>query len=139
MHKIQAKEFTLEDFSCEHLMTKNNSQIEDYVPVIFKTDENDKLKELFVSKAFLNLTIMALNTYREKFLETKDKKYWWQMIQLLPSSYNQKRTITLNYQVLRAMYFARRHHKLDEWRDFCNWIESLPYAKELICYEKEKK
>ena len=105
MHKIQAKEFTLDDFSCEHLM-----------------DE---------SLYNLSSTIGILNLCRDKFNETKDKKYWWQMIQLLPSSYNQKRTIQLNYQVLKSMYHARKNHKLDEWHDFCAWCESLPYFCEL--------
>jgi hypothetical protein len=75
------------------------------------------------------MTIDVLNGYRSKFLETKEKKYWWQMIQLLPSSYNQRRTVQLNYAVLKAMYHARKHHKLDEWREFCQWIESLPYSE----------
>ena len=118
MHKIHAKEFTLDDFSHEHLIST--------------------MGETYEAVDVLEEVITALNNNRANFLETKDKIYWWQMIQLLPSSYNQKRTITLNYQVLRAMYFARRHHKLDEWHDFCNWIETLPYAKELICYEKKK-
>ena len=73
--------------------------------------------------------ISALNVAREKFLETKDKKYWWQMIQLLPSSYNQKRTVMLNYEVLAGIYPMRKNHKLDEWREFCKWIESLPYSE----------
>lgn len=73
---------------------------------------------------------------RQKYLETKDKRYWRALISILPNGWMQKRTVTLNYQVLRAMYFARRHHKLQEWHDFCSWVESLPYAKELICYEK---
>jgi hypothetical protein len=75
------------------------------------------------------VTVDALNELRDKYLETKDKKYWWQMIQLLPSSYNQMRTVHLNYQVLKNMYFARRNHKLDEWHTFCEWIESLPYSE----------
>ena len=107
MHKIQAKEFTLEDFSCEHLM-----------------DE---------AKYILSSTIGILNLCREQFNETKDKKWWWQMIQLLPSSYNQKRTVKMNYQCLKNMYHARKNHKLDEWHDFCAWCESLPYFTELCC------
>ena len=110
MHKIQAKEFTLEDFSCEHL---NN----------FESDEG------------LGTIIDILNTNREKFLETKDKKYWWQMIQSLPSSYNQRRTIDLNYEVLAKQYRERKSHKLDEWREYCEWIKSLPYS-ELITLEE---
>ena len=79
--------------------------------------------------------IKALNRNREMFLETKDKKYWWQLIQLLPTSYNQRRTVLLNYQVLKAMYHARKHHKLDEWREFCQFVKTLPYS-ELITGEE---
>ena len=124
MHKIHDKEFTLDDFSCEHLI--------DYVT------EEDKFcvwyNEEYINSAkdVLEFTIEALNKYRYCYLETKDKKYWWQMIQLLPSSYNQMRTVTLNYEVLINQYFARRNHKLDEWHTYCEWIESLPYMKELI-------
>ena len=106
MHKIHAKEFTLDDFSHEHL----------YSPL------ND-----------LKPTVDLLNVYRERFLETKDKEDWWQLIQLLPSSYNQRRTWDLNYAVLRNIYHARRNHKIDEWHTLCDWIETLPYAKDLIC------
>ena len=80
----------------------------------------------------LGLTINVLNYYRNRYLKTKDKKYWWQMIQLLPSSYNQKRTLDFNYQTARAMYFARRNHKLDEWHTFTDKLLELPYGKELI-------
>lgn len=76
----------------------------------------------------LNQTIACLNVCRKKYLETKDKKYWWQMIQLLPSSYNQRRTVMLNYEVLANIYKSRRNHKLDEWHTFCDWIEGLPYS-----------
>lgn len=111
MHKIHAKEFTLDDFSHEHL-------IDGY--------EN----ELFVrSKGVLLDMVEYLNFMREIYLETKDKKYWWQMIQLLPSSYNQLRTVQLNYEVLANMYRDRKNHKLDEWREFCKWVESLPYSE----------
>ena len=111
MHKIADREFTLEDFSCEHLI--GNAQIYNgYVPT-----------------AVLECTIGALNEFRELYLKTKDKKYWWQMIQLLPSSYNQKRTVMLNYEVLANIYKARKNHKLDEWHYFCDWIESLPYSE----------
>ena len=75
------------------------------------------------------ITIDALNFYRNLYLETKDKKYWWQMIQLLPSSYNQKRTVMLNYEVLAGIYPMRKNHKLDEWREFCQWIEELPWSE----------
>ena len=106
MHKIHSKEFTLDDFSHEHLY----SPLHDLKP-----------------------TVDLLNVYRERFLETKDKEDWWQLIQLLPSSYNQRRTWDLNYAVLRNIYHARRNHKIDEWHTLCDWIETLPYAKELIC------
>lgn len=103
MHKIHAKEFVLDDFSHDHLCD--------------------------LSVADLNRTIETLNKCRQLFLDTKDKKYWWQMIQLLPSSYNQKRTVLLNYEVLSHMYHDRKDHKLDEWREFCQMIKSLPYAQ----------
>lgn len=109
MHKIHSKKFDFCDFSHE--------------------------KMSLVAKSCLENVIFCLNCARELYLETKDKKHWWDMIQLLPTSYNQRRTIKLNYEVLRNMYFARRWHKLDEWREVCKWIESLPYAKELICWE----
>lgn len=105
MHKIHAKEFTKDDFSHEHLLNGSLFQ--------------------------LRMTIELLNETRDKFLETKEKVYWWQMIQLLPSSYNQKRTVQLNYQVLKSMYFSRQNHKLDEWRTMCEWMETLPYFKEI--------
>ena len=108
MHKIHEKEFTLDDFSHEHLTSH------------FKTD--------------LECVVLSLNYARRKFLETKDKDYWWQMIQLLPSSYNQMRTVTLNYEVLLNMYRARKEHKLDEWRKFCDTIADLPYFKE-VCID----
>ena len=108
MHKIHAKEFELDDFSCEHL----------------NLDSIEMLEKL----------IRGLNEYREDFIREKNKRDWWQMIQLLPSSYNQRRTIKFNYQVLKNMYHARKAHKLDEWREFCKWCESLPYFKE-ICID----
>lgn len=117
MHKIHDKEFTLDDFSHEHLTHWSH------------------YGELCIDwLADLEDLIDDLNFAREKYLETKDKTYWWQMIQLLPSSYNQKRTVQLNYQVLKSMYFARKNHKLDEWRQFCEWIEGLPYFNE-ICID----
>ena len=111
MHKIQAKEFTLDDFSTENL--------NDY--------------------ALRNLkqTIEVLNYNRERFLKTKDKEYWWQLIQLLPSSYNQKATIMVNYEVLYNMYMWRKNHKLDDWHTFCDMIETLPYADILITLQPE--
>ena len=114
MHKIAAKEFTLEDFSHEHLMS---------------TEENGVSGEA-IALSTLQGVIMALNFYRKKYIETKIKKYWWQMIQLLPSSYNQKRTVMLNYEVLANMYKSRKNHKLDEWSEgFIQWVESLPYSE----------
>ena len=121
MHKIHAKEFTLEDFSCEHLLWSYNNMSDEDIPV----------------KVMENL-IYVLNHYRSVFLDTKDKTHWWQMIQLLPSSYNQKRTVMLNYEVLSNIYQYRREHKLDEWREFCQWIEQLPYSEIVTCNVREK-
>lgn len=111
MHKIAEKEFTLDDFSCEHLIG--------------------------IAKDDLHGTTSVLNHFRKLYLQSKDKKYWWQMIQLLPSSYNQRRTVMLNYEVLANIYKSRRNHKLDEWHTFCDLIESLPYS-ELITGKEEK-
>ena len=130
MHKIAAKEFTLEDFSHEHLksfdwdLSMNNS-----VDLCIDESGLHDGSVLYSPFGILNLTIKSLNTCRKKYLETKDKKYWWQMIQLLPSSYNQKRTVMLNYEVLANIYKSRRNHKLDEWHTFCDWVESLPYSE----------
>lgn len=118
MHKIHAKGFTLEDFSCEHL-------IDEYDVCDICTDEFDGPNN---PKNVLELIIDILNEARQLYLETKDNKYWWQMIQLLPSSYNQKRTVQLNYEVLANIYKSRKNHKLDEWHTFCDWIKSLPYS-----------
>ena len=101
MHKIQAKKFEMRDFSIEHLS----------------------------SSSLMNMIIFDLNFYRDNFNKTKDKEYWWKMIQLLPTSYNQKRTVHLNYEVLGTMYHQRRHHKLDEWVEFCDTIKTLPYSE----------
>lgn len=141
MHKIADKEFTLEDFSCEHLNT--NRVLTCYAPAEYHFSSLDLLK----------LKIDALNYWREKYLEfskideaawrsapkgdgltdesltAAKKNCWWQMIQLLPSSYNQRRTVMLNYEVLANIYKSRRNHKLDEWHTFCDWIESLPYSE----------
>ena len=111
MHKIAEKEFTLDDFSCEHLIG--------------------------IAKDDLHGTTSVLNHFRKLYLQSKDKKYWWQMIQLLPSSYNQRRTVMLNYEVLANIYKSRHNHKLDEWHTFCDLIESLPYS-ELITGKKRK-
>ena len=121
MHRIAAKEFTLDDFSHEHL-------IEYPIPDIFQTKS-----PLDVLYSIVDM----LNICREKYLETKDKTYWWQLIQLLPSSYNQCRTIQLNYEVLANIYKSRKHHKLDEWLGFCAWIETLPYPELITGGESE--
>lgn len=113
MHRIHAKEFTWDDFSTEHLIPCHECALGDIGPTLI-----------------MDSTIKALNCYRKKYLETKDKKYWWQLIQLLPSSYNQKRTYCMNYEVLANIYKSRKTHKLDEWVDFCKWIKTeLPYSE----------
>lgn len=126
MHTIHEKEFTLDDFSCEHLPISyyDGLPTEDMI----KTYPNGEMC-YYSPKGVFKMTIDMLNKSRERFLETEDKKYWWQMIQLLPSSYNQKRTIQLNYEVLANIYRWRKDHKLDEWREFCEWIERLPYSE----------
>ena len=103
MHKIHAKEFTLNDFSHEHMGGHN--------------------------KELLGMIIRYLNFFRKEFINSKEKNYWWEMIQLLPTSYNQKRTVMLNYEVLVNIYHSRKNHKLDEWHTFCDWIEKLPYSE----------
>ena len=135
MHKIADKKFMLEDFGHEHLI--------DYD--LYSCDEVDgpvidgALHVWCGGVQLLNLTINVLNYYRNKYLETKNKKYWWQMIQLLPSSYNQKRTVMLNYEVLANIHKSRRNHKLDEWHTFCDWIEELPYSELITGYEENEK
>ena len=119
MHKIHAKEFELGDFSTEHLFDEDSFGVQVYSLDVFRQ------------------IIESLNIARDAYLATKDKRYWNQMIQLLPSSYNQKRTVMLNYEVLTGIYPSRKNHKLDEWHVFCDWIEKLPYS-ELIVGEKEK-
>ena len=118
MHTIHKKEFDISDFSCEHL--------------IDETFTGEVIPEVL-----LEATIKCLNENRAHYLSTKDKKYWWQMIQLLPTSYNQKRTVMLNYEVLANIYKSRKDHKLDEWHKFCDWIKELPYS-ELITGEDQK-
>ena len=140
MHKIHEKEFTLEDFSCEHLMDWSDYEND------IRSFEPDRMCNF---KNYLLDTISALNNARDLYLLAKTKpmkeeakrdglvkKFWWQMIQLLPSSYNQKRTVMLNYEVLANIYKSRRNHKLDEWHIFCDWIENLPYS-ELITGEEK--
>lgn len=111
MHKIHDKRFEMSDFSTDHLC--------------------------YASFKCLGFTVKTLNEYRDLYLEERDKNYWWQMIQLLPSSYNQKRTIMLNYEVLAGIYPMRRNHKLDEWCEFCKWIKELPYS-EIIMFNKSE-
>lgn len=157
MHKIHSKPFTLEDFSHEHL---NDGDIDIDIPLPNNKDAWEK-KNIYIgyddetgymglavpfsesridgfyfspSKVLENFIIPVLNANREAFLKTNDKRFWWQMIQLLPSSYNQKRTIMLNYEVLVGMYKWRKNHKLDEWRELCKWIESLPYSELITEY-----
>ena len=136
MHKIQEKEFTLEDFSIEHLLTLDDPGAGfDYSCVVRDPENRNELIEgecVAASRECLELIVNVLNVFRHRYLKTKDKKYWWQMIQLLPSSYNQTRNVMMNYEVLANIYKSRKDHKLDEWREFCKWIESLPYS-ELIC------
>lgn len=115
MHKIHAKEFTLDDFSHEHLM----ANCDNHEAKIYAESAMDVLAR----------TVATLNVYRDMFLQTSDKRYWWQLIQLLPSSFNQRRTIMLNYEVLANIYKSRRNHKLDEWRELCEWIKTLPYSE----------
>lgn len=121
MHKIHDKEFTFDDFSCEHLFNRDN---EKWRPA-YQTCEG------FITSPYsaLHLIISVLNTCREYYIKTNDKSWWWQMIRILPSSYNQKRTVQLNYAVLKNVYKYRKDHKLDEWHTFCEWIESLPYSE----------
>ena len=120
MHKIQAKEFTLSDFSYEHLL--------EHEPIPTR---------IYSTKQMMEATIENLNMCRELYLKTKDKKYWWQMIQLLPSSYNQTRNVMLNYEVLANIYHSRKNHKLDEWKQFCKWIEEkVPYSALITDDEK---
>ena len=158
MHKIHAKEFTLEDFSCEHLFGPDDML--DYDERVDPAKDNalaavnvDGEWCYFTPQGYIQMTSNILNHYRELYLNceaklkrtdltdaerkhvsAQKKKYWWQMIQLLPSSYNQKRTVLLNYEVLANMYKSRRLHKLNEWRELCAWIETLPYH-ELITGE----
>lgn len=130
MHKITEKEFNRSDFSHEHIFKSPNvysgAWDMETSNMFFSVNIQDGI--YFSSEDILDFTIQALNYYRKKYIETKDKKYWWQLIQLLPSSYNQTRNSMLNYEVLANIYKSRQNHKSDEWRDFCDWIETLPYS-----------
>lgn len=121
MHKLMERELTMDDFSHENLIDIDDTEIGEIAP-----------------KAVLQETIVTINYYINKFNETKDKKYWWQAIQLLPNSYNQTRTVMLNYEVLANIYHSRKNHKLDEWKDFCKWVESLPLSELITGEEKSK-
>lgn len=149
MHKIHAKEFTIDDFSQEHLDGVSRD--------MFIQNDNNQPYFFCSFEDMLYIQIEALNQARKLYLETKDKKYWWQMIQLLPSSYNQKRTVMLNYEVLANIYKSRKNHKLDEWKEhdylskedlsyentfekhagFCDWIRTLPYSELITGKEGE--
>lgn len=119
MNKIAAKEFTLEDFSCEHLSIRQSVDI---------LKETIDALNVF-RNVYLNGGLLKYETGESATFQPKDKEIWWQMIQLLPSSYNQRRTLMLNYEVLANIYKSRRNHKLDEWHTLCDWIESLPYSE----------
>ena len=129
MHKIADKEFTIEDFSCEHLGVTVPAEL---------NDGEEVFQNLWIES--LKRTIEDLNIARGFYIREQNadlkKKYWWQMIQLLPSSYNQTRNVMINYEVLANIYKSRRNHKLDCWREFCSWIKTLPYS-ELICRDED--
>ena len=135
MHKIAAKKFTLEDFSCEHLL--GYGDIDKDIPDCQNINNacciwNEEGCGVDCPVDILDFTIEMLNKARTLYIKTNDKRYWWQMIQLLPSSYNQKRTVMLNYEVLANIYKSRKDHKLDEWHTFCHWIEELPYSEIIL-------
>lgn len=120
MHKITEKEFEWGDFSTEHLIRVRDSHLGDTVPTLV-----------------FDSVIRGLNFWRSRYLKTKSKDDWWQLIQLLPSSYNQTRNVMMNYEVLANIYKSRKDHKLDEWRGFCKWIEELPYSELIAGKTKE--
>lgn len=130
MHKIADKEITLDDFSHNHLYAED-----DIDGMYYSTTAEEE----FTSTDVLKVIVEALNNYRKMYLATKDKKYWWQLIQLLPSSYNQRRTVMLNYEVLANMYKSRKNHKLDEWINFCSEIERLPHSELITKKEDDQK
>lgn len=139
MHKIAAKEFTLEDFSCEYLINYGGRVSPNY----YFTNEDASYSHARLFKCIIE----SLNGARERYLDyssrgpeyaSRAKEAWWQMIQLLPTSYNQKRTVMLNYEVLANIHKSRRNHKLNEWHTFCDWIEELPYSEIITGYEEEK-
>lgn len=149
MHKIQEKEFTLDDFSCEHL---DGETIPLFTDGNLIKDDGSYGTYNCSAYDFMSIACDVLNVYRNRYLETKKKpmkdesaraellkKYWWQMIQLLPSSYNQTRNVMMNYEVLANIYKSRKNHKLDEWVEFCKWIETLPYSELITGKEEEPK
>ena len=123
MHTIAKKEFTLDDFSIEHIESIDFIDVDALGYTDCSCIDNCTLAKLIVE---------VLNFNRKKYLETKGKGYWWQIIQLLPSSYNQRATVQLNYEVLMKMYHERKNHRLDEWKTFCEWVKTLPYMRELL-------
>ena len=135
MHKIAEKEFTLEDFSHEHLIDDEDLRMDNFESMIYEDGQEIEWPRIYFSSPLDDLKniIAKLNLCRRLYLDESikaDRKiYWWQMIQLLPSSYNQKRTVMLNYEVLANIYKSRKNHKLDEWVELCKWIESLPYSE----------
>ena len=140
MHKIHEKEFGPNDFSYEHIddIWGYEPEVRDMAPTIeFETRTDTITNYVLGPDDILNLTIKMLNRCRDLYLQTKEKTYWWQMIQLLPTSYNQKRTVMLNYEVLANIYKSRKHHRLDEWHTFCDWIEELPYSELITGKEYE--
>lgn len=124
MHKIHAKRFSVDDFSREYIWEDIDQEHPE--TQLVATEDNPVYLD---DTQILIYTVAMLNECRELYLKAKDKRYWYKMIQLLPSSYNQKRTVMLNYEVLTNMYKSRKDHKLDEWRKFCKWIEGLPYSE----------
>ena len=124
MHKITSKEFTEQDFSTDHLGSRYYNPTDDIFAIEFPGEQPFNATCTDVLRLLINI----LNYYRKKYIDTGDKEYWWKIIQLLPSSYNQTRNVMLNYEVLANIYKSRKNHKLDEWREFCIWIEGLPYS-----------
>lgn len=129
MHKIADKEFTIDDFSHEQLLSWNYDKCPTFN---YKFDNDEDSEYICTAQSVLKHIIYALNHYRNKYIKTKDKTFWWQMIQLLPSSYNQMRTIDLDYETLFSIYHQRKNHKLNEWVTFCKWILTLPYMNDFI-------
>ena len=124
MHKIHAKRFNVNDFSREYIW--EDTDCDHPQTQLVETEDNPVYLD---DTQILIYTVAMLNELRDLYIETKDNRYWYKMIQLLPSSYNQKRTVMLNYEVLANMYKSRKNHKLDEWHTFCHWIEALPYSE----------